>query len=328
MSKSVDETVFDFFELLLHEDDSSPTMAFPAISQADKADLLQSINANEVELLDIAILAEHNRSKPDSSLAIAAKVQVASSKAHHLSVPLSDPSPQVNKAALEKLLAPVFKSNTLSEPQIFEVEAAVAAPETCAAPVLEHAKSVSSAPITAEHLPIADTLTAPETQVGIAAASIDLQEVLDDEFQVLFFKVAGLTLAVPLVSLGGIVKLDRVNHIIGRPSWFLGVQTHREEQLNIVDTCAWVMPEKYTDKLAQSVSYQYVVLLEGSNWGLTCESLDNAVKMNKSQVNWRSKAGKRPWLAGIVREQMCGILHVQALIEMLDAGLGCQDSIG
>jgi purine-binding chemotaxis protein CheW len=24
---------------------------------------------------------------------------------------------------------------------------------------------------------------------------------------------------------------------------------------------------------------------------------------------------------------MCGILHVQALIEMLDAGLGCQDSI-
>ena len=172
--------------------------------------------------------------------------------------------------------------------------------------------------------------TVPDTQVGFAPPSVtkDLQEVLDDEFQVLFFKVAGLTLAVPLVSLGGIVKVERINHIIGRPSWFLGVQTHREEQLNLVDTCAWVMPEKYTDKLAQSVNYQYLVLLEGSNWGLTCESLVNAVKINKSQVNWRSQAGKRPWLAGVVKEQMCGILHVQALVEMLDAGLGCQDSIG
>ncbi|HAY95427.1 chemotaxis protein CheW, partial [Shewanella sp.] len=177
---------------------------------------------------------------------------------------------------------------------------------------------------------IVEPVVVPETQVGITPPSVtkDLQEVLDDEFQVLFFKVAGLTLAVPLVSLGGIVKVERINHIFGRPAWFLGVQTHREEQLNIVDTCAWVMPEKYTDKLAQSVNYQYLVLLEGSNWGLTCESLVNAVKINKSQVNWRSQAGKRPWLAGVVKEQMCGILHVQALVEMLNAGLGCQDSIG
>jgi purine-binding chemotaxis protein CheW len=175
-----------------------------------------------------------------------------------------------------------------------------------------------------------EPIEVPETQVGIAPPSItkDLQEVLDDEFQVLFFKVAGLTLAVPLVSLGGIVKIERINHIFGRPAWFLGVQTHREEQLNIVDTCAWVMPEKYTETLAQSVNYQYLVLLEGSNWGLTCESLVNAVKIKKSHVNWRSQAGKRPWLAGVVKEQMCGILHVQALVEMLNAGLGCQDSIG
>jgi len=67
--------------------------------------------------------------------------------------------------------------------------------------------------------------------------------------------------------------------------------------------------------------------LEDSNWGLACESLVNAVKIDKSQVNWRGKAGKRPWLAGVVKEQMCGILHVRALVEMLNAGLGCQDPI-
>lgn len=328
MSKSVDETVFDFFELLLHEDDGSPAIVSPVISHAEKPHSLESVKGNEAELLDKAILAEHSRSKPLQSVTIAAEVQVAKSKEHHFSMPLSEPSAQVNKEALEKLLAPVFKSNPLSEPPIVEVPE-VATPEVSSAHLAQDAIPLAST--AAQHQPpIADTITAPETQVGIAPPSItkDLQEVLDDEFQVLFFKVAGLTLAVPLVSLGGIVKVERINHIIGRPSWFLGVQTHREEQLNIVDTCAWVMPEKYTDTLAQSVNYQYLVLLEGSNWGLTCESLVNAVKINKSQVNWRSKAGKRPWLAGVVKEQMCGILHVQALVEMLDAGLGCQDSIG
>ncbi|EGM69265.1 chemotaxis protein CheW [Shewanella sp. HN-41] len=326
MSKSVDETVFDFFELLLHEDDGSPAI----VSPAEKPHSLASIKENEAELLDAAILAEHNRSKPQPSVAVAAEVQVAKSKEHHFSMPLSEPSPQVNKEALEKLLAPVFKSPTLGASTVVEVSE-VAKPEVSSDHLSEDAAPLVSAPTTAQHQPpIADTISAPETQAGIAAPSItkDLQEVLDDEFQVLFFKVAGLTLAVPLVSLGGIVKVERINHIIGRPSWFLGVQTHREEQLNIVDTCAWVMPEKYTDTLVQSVNYQYLVLLEGSNWGLTCESLVNAVKINKSQVNWRSKAGKRPWLAGVVKEQMCGILHVQALVEMLDAGLGCQDSIG
>ena len=156
----------------------------------------------------------------------------------------------------------------------------------------------------------------------------DLLDSLDDEFQVLFFKVAGLTLAVPLVSLGGIVKLERVNHIMGRPDWYKGVQAHRGTQLNVVDTCAWVMPEKYDSRLAETVNYQYVVLLEDSNWGLACESLVNSVKINKSAINWRSNVGKRPWLAGVVREQMCGILHVAALIELLNSGLGSQDPVG
>ncbi|WP_247663429.1 chemotaxis protein CheW [Shewanella sp. MMG014] len=171
--------------------------------------------------------------------------------------------------------------------------------------------------------------SSPALQTGATPPSVtqNLQEVLDNEFQVLFFNVAGLTLAVPLVSLGGIVKIEHISHLIGRPDWFLGVQTRREQKVNVVDSCRWVMPEKYTKELAESVDYQYLVMLEDSDWGLACESLVNAVKIDKSQVNWREKPGKRPWLAGVVKEQMCGILNVQALIEMLDAGLGCQDSI-
>lgn len=335
MSKSVDETVFDFFELLLHEEDSK-AVASPNAPQHEVVAPLVG-KKNEAQLLDDAILAEHSQAKVHASVTITAEVQPQKAKSVSNMSHLDEPAPLVNKLALEKLLAPVLKTvviedkpaEVLSEvaPEMDKVpeeiqESISLLPESDTSVTIEQPSTVVDDEIIIE--------TTPETQAGFVPPSItkDLQEVLDDEFQVLFFKVAGLTLAVPLVSLGGIVKVERINHIIGRPSWFLGVQTHREEQLNLVDTCAWVMPEKYTDKLAQSVNYQYLVLLEGSNWGLACESLVNAVKINKSQVNWRSKAGKRPWLAGVVKEQMCGILHVQSLVEMLDAGLGCQDSIG
>ena len=335
MSKSVDETVFDFFELLLHEEDSK-AVASPNAPRNEAAVPLAG-KENEAQLLDDAILAERSQAKVHASVTIAAEVQPQKAKSVSNMSHLDEPAPLVNKQVLEKLLAPVLKTVVIEDkpaevcsevaPEMDKVpeeiqESISSLPESDASVTIEQPSTVVDDEIIIE--------TTPETQVGFAPPSItkDLQEVLDDEFQVLFFKVAGLTLAVPLVSLGGIVKVERINHIIGRPSWFLGVQTHREEQLNLVDTCAWVMPEKYTDKLAQSVNYQYLVLLEGSNWGLACESLVNAVKINKSQVNWRSKAGKRPWLAGVVKEQMCGILHVQALVEMLDAGLGCQDFIG
>lgn len=324
MSKSVDETVFDFFELLLHEEDSA-LVASQVKSQEDVSTSLELKTKTEAQLLNDAILADHELSKTQVKNTATPEVQLAKSKPTFMATAESAP-PLVNKQALEKLLAPVLKTANVTEDKPAEVASTLVKPVTPM--VSKPEETVESSVVEPEQ--IASNSITPETQVGFAPPSVtkDLQEVLDDEFQVLFFKVAGLTLAVPLVSLGGIVKVERINHIIGRPSWFLGVQTHREEQLNLVDTCAWVMPEKYTDKLAQSVNYQYLVLLEGSNWGLACESLLNAVKINKSQVNWRSKAGKRPWLAGVVKEQMCGILHVQALVEMLDAGLGCQDSIG
>jgi len=335
MSKSVDETVFDFFALLLQEDDAPSQAVSP--QSIVKADSNQNVATNQTEaaLLDAAILAENGRTAVSQAheRAIASTVQLqpkATPRQHEFVAPVSKIASQVDKQALEKLLAPVLKAKTVEPtPSFVEVTPAVDVQPVVEVP---QAQPVVEEPVNDEIIAeeVVEPVVVPETQVGITPPSVtkDLQEVLDDEFQVLFFKVAGLTLAVPLVSLGGIVKIERINHIFGRPAWFLGVQTHREEQLNIVDTCAWVMPEKYSDKLAQSVNYQYLVLLEGSNWGLTCESLVNAVKINKSQVNWRSQAGKRPWLAGVVKEQMCGILHVQALVEMLNAGLGCQDSIG
>lgn len=344
MSKSVDETVFDFFELLLHEEDvalpadsktplfaAAPTKASPAFT-SDSPAAYQSLNRVSIA----------NTLAPDiNKQALQKLLSPVSHNVLNTHYDVADPVEHSTPASADETLAEIAKqANQLADAKQSKVDKSLVSAGSAASSVAElqaqmeaieqpHAKegNVKDAKVLADH---ADIQVAPATQAGMVPPSVtkDLQQVLDDEFQVLFFNVAGLTLAVPLVSLGGIVKLERINHIIGRPDWFLGVQTHREEQLNVVDTCAWVMPEKYHSQLAENVDYQYLVLLEGSNWGLTCESLVNAVKINKSQVNWRSKAGKRPWLAGVVKEQMCGILHVEALVAMLDAGLGCQDSIG
>ncbi|RTR32552.1 chemotaxis protein CheW [Shewanella atlantica] len=358
MTTSVDEAVFDYFSLLLTEVEDEPSIQVEAIT----ADIAEQVvpevisDGPSVEALK-PDASNHEALQQESSKSVGYGNESVIEKPEAVETPrlqtqlktqpqtetqaltkskIRESDPHLDKMALEQLLAPVFKP----EPQI-ETESVVKLKnQTLAKPKIK----TTSAPDKVAVKPKVDVNLEKKvdieqkqeqkaelkTQLGEIPPKVtkDLLETLDDEFQVLFFKVAGLTLAVPLVSLGGIVKIERINHIMGRPAWYKGVQTYRDTQLNIVDTGAWVMPEKYDKTLAESVNYQYVVLLEDSNWGLTCESLVNAVRITKSEVNWRSKAGKRPWLAGVVKEQMCGILHVQALIELLNSGLGSQDPVG
>lgn len=324
MSKSVDQTVLDYFSLLLSEESK------------EGSDDLVSQNHNVPLASDAETVHLPKRKAKLASLSPEKEYKLEQVE-----------EPQLNKQALEELLAPVFTAEQVEAAVDVqaEIDAKVKAKQVVESKVETKVvvkKDVEELEKTSAYEDVAPRVESvePENEVShkieaepqveqSAPPSItkDLQEQLDEEFQLLFFKVAGLILAVPLVNLGGIVRVEKINQIFGRPSWFHGVQTHRESQLNIVDTCAWVMPEKYDEKLAETVDYQYLVVLEDSNWGLACESLVNTVKVDKSQVNWRSKPGKRPWLAGVVKQQMCGILNVESLIEMLNAGLGCQDPI-
>ncbi|PMO15434.1 chemotaxis protein CheW [Vibrio splendidus] len=141
-----------------------------------------------------------------------------------------------------------------------------------------------------------------------------------EDFQVLYFDVNGVTFAVPLDELGGIHRLEELSHLIGKPAWYLGLQTNRDSQLDVVDTAKWVMPEKLTNDEYKE-NYQYIVMLGESLWGLAGTELKGTELLNTDKVRWREMAGKRPWLAGMVKEKMCALIHVEALIAMLNAGL-------
>lgn len=166
-----------------------------------------------------------------------------------------------------------------------------------------------------------ETTISQASMAGVSATSVAQTAPPQEAFQALLFEVAGLTLAVPLTELGGIHQTEKVSSLVGKPDWFLGVMLYREEKINVVDTAQWVMPEKYSDSMASDLDYQYLVMLGTSEWGLGCENLIDTLVLHPEQIKWRQTRGKRPWLAGVVKDKMCALLDVAELIGLLEQGL-------
>jgi len=146
------------------------------------------------------------------------------------------------------------------------------------------------------------------------------------DFQAMFFDVAGLTIAVPLIELGGIINHDKTTPLMGKPDWFKGVMLNRDNKVNVVDTARWVMPEKCDPTLLSTLNYQYIIMLSDSSWGLTAENLIDTVTLKQDQVKWLDAPSKRPWLAGLVKNRMCALLDVKSLIQLLEQGANAKNN--
>lgn len=135
-------------------------------------------------------------------------------------------------------------------------------------------------------------------------------------FEALLFDVGGLTLAVPLVSLGSIHSLETdITPLFGQPDWFLGLLPTAAGNLKVLDTARWVMPERYSPALQDDL--RFVISVQGYDWGMAVHGVSRSIKLNPDQIKWRSQQGKRPWLAGTVIEHMCALLDVSALASLL-----------
>ena len=129
----------------------------------------------------------------------------------------------------------------------------------------------------------------------------------------------GQTFSVPLVKLKGIYRRKSLTKLIGKPNWFSGVQIERDEQLNVIDTARYLMPEKYGASLEYSPNYQYIIVIGDSNWGLECNRLIDSTTLSHDEIKWRTDVTRSPWLAGTVKHRMCGLLAVDALIELFES---------
>ncbi len=222
------------------------------------------------------------------------------------------------KQQLNKLLAEVKPAQ----------ETVVKAPAAPVKPVLKPATVAVQPPVQQPTVAPTAQQNAPERSrvpVPPKVAPVVQKDYRKGRFQALFFEVAGLKVALPLKELGGIHQISQLNTLPGKPDWYKGVMLYRDQKISVVDTARWVMPEKYDPSLAQKLNYQYVIMLGKSSWGLACETLVNTVALEQDDVKWRAAEGKRPWLAGLIKQHMCALLDVDALIALLAKGAGSSD---
>lgn len=138
-------------------------------------------------------------------------------------------------------------------------------------------------------------------------------------FQVLFFTIGKLTLAVPLEHLSGILKGvdEKVTPVPGYAAWHLGLMKYQGATVSIVDTAKLIVPGHRRDIVQDRRKYRYFILLGERRWGLGCHGVAEVVTLDPAEVKWRHNRTHQPWLAGTVIDKMCALIDVEGFLKLL-----------
>ncbi|TQV84197.1 chemotaxis protein CheW [Exilibacterium tricleocarpae] len=188
-------------------------------------------------------------------------------------------------------------------------------------------------PITEDIPPQAETTGRPESEAApdvlpahapVTAAPAAAVQWLDNgrpdwaqaRFEALLFQVSGLTLAVPLISLGQIQPLnDALTPLFGQADWFMGLQPTPMGDIRTLNTAKFVMPERYNERFLETA--KYVISISGLSWGMAVDSVNQPITLDPDDVIWRTQRSRRPWLAGTVKEHMCALIDVPMMGKLL-----------
>ncbi|MFQ5643416.1 MAG: chemotaxis protein CheW [Thiogranum sp.] len=143
-------------------------------------------------------------------------------------------------------------------------------------------------------------------------------------FQALLFEVAGLTLAVPLIKLKGVLPNENgFTPMPGHSPLFLGIVPYQGINARAVDTARFILPPDRAAQLDSDAEARsaHLVMIDEGRWALACNSIGEVIELEADDVKWRGANGKRAWLAGTVIEQMCALLDIDVLAEELANGL-------
>ena len=134
----------------------------------------------------------------------------------------------------------------------------------------------------------------------------------------LIFRVCGLSLAVPLLFLGGVHEIEKedIKPLMGQPKWYLGMLHTDEGNLQVIDTANFIMPERSCNLSTEG--FKYLIRLEKTPWAIACQSIDATVRLEASEIKWRGDRGKRTWLAGTVIKKMCALVDVSGLLQRVE----------
>jgi purine-binding chemotaxis protein CheW len=293
----------DYFESLLEETDESKQLA------AD-------VKAEPQTKADHSLKDEHVVETGSSEKA--AGVQVENSQVSA-------------RTSVADMLADI-ETRTLAEP---DTQKEFAEPEAVAEiliPIPEVVQQVELETETVEE--VVEVVTEPEIaevvvveeQVAVAQTPELVQEIsgppewAESKFQCLLFNVGGLSLAVPLIKLNGVISWsDKIVETPNQTDWYLGVLMNLGKKVEVIDTAVMVLPAEHRKEMAVEPAERlsHILLVDDQKWGLACDSIGEVVWLNKEDVKWRSNKTKRPWLLGTAIEHMCAVMDTEAFAEML-----------
>lgn len=211
----------------------------------------------------------------------------------------------------ETVFSVELEDASLAEKEIEAKTLAATVERNQASPKLQDIAAVAEMP-----LEVAD----PSTKEDPAVIS---PEWAQGRFQCLSFQVAGVTLAAPLETLDGILELDEaITELPGYAPWVMGLLPNRGRNVQVVDIAEIIIPEDRRAALqSASERARYLVLIDGGKFGLAADSISQVLTLDPSDVRWRGKHNRRPWLAGTVIDQMCALLEMGQLCVQLQSGL-------
>lgn len=168
-----------------------------------------------------------------------------------------------------------------------------------------------------------ETARSVDTSLEEAAQSAAAEEIVPpwgmSRFQGLPFKVRGMNLVVPLVSLCSIAEWQQdLIRLPGQPDWSMGVFMHRGRRVVVIDTARLIMPDRLEKVSAERPRGSHILIIGDGRWGLACDSLLSPLNLEKQDVRWRRRAGARAWMAGTLIEQLSVLLNVDELLAMVE----------
>ena len=189
-------------------------------------------------------------------------------------------------------------------------------PAPAAAPDLPEAAAEPAAP--------APPAVAGSGALAPAPERFDIPAWAGEPFQVLLFRAGGLTLAVPLVELSGVLEWpEHITPMPGHADFYLGLVNNHGIKVPVVDTARLVLPARALARLAGEdplARVNRIVLIDEGRWGLACDQVAEVVTLEPGAVRWRTERPRQPWIAGTVVAHMCALLDAGEFARRLRQG--------
>lgn len=159
----------------------------------------------------------------------------------------------------------------------------------------------------------------PEATEETSDVALSYPEWVEDEFQCLMFKVVGISIAVPLNRLNGVITWENnLTPMPGHSAAFLGLLRHLDKNVKVMDVAKVILPAEQLQQLeTEDERIHKILLMDEGRWGLACDDVGEVITLKKEEIRWRTTSGRRPWLAGTISERLCALLDTQVMAEML-----------